>query len=275
MSEVGWFQKYVLTPDPCMNLKDRLPSIPPILRKQGWVVGAALMEKWFREARNGDAEKGNHDVNTVKMKWVLSFPRAKAVYDKAIQERVWVKNAKAQEEIVKLIKNSKCLPPAVVGNRLDFGNAGEGTKFITGDAMGKFNKTQIQFRKVSQNPLGTLDDMFAALANFNFNFVVEGSVECISATPAKYKVTIDKVGIYVRDSYDFNDKKGDWFSQPLGLLSCVNDELNRDLDLSRHYITNESFRAWRDYHGNGRGGDYLVFSDIVVLNTQDSFEFSP
>jgi hypothetical protein len=39
------------------------------------------------------------------------------------------------------------------------------------------------------------------------------------------------------------------------------------------YVTNEDFRKWRKKYGNGKGGDFLVFSDIKIINVSDSFEF--
>ena len=90
---------------------------------------------------------------------------------------------------------------------------------------------------------------------------------------ARYKVTLDKVGIYVQDSYDFNDKDpnaGDFSSQPLGFWDC---EEQKTPGLGAYYVTNRDFRDWRDQYGNGKGGDFLVFSDIKVISVSDSFEF--
>jgi YD repeat-containing protein len=73
-----------------------------------------------------------------------------------------------------------------------------------------------------------LDDLFAALANFDFHFVTQGTVERLPDVNGKprYKVTLDKVGIYVKDSYDFNDDSTSlnpktWVSQPLGYWDCA------------------------------------------------------
>lgn len=127
--------------------------------------------------------------------------------------------------------------------------------------------------------------MFAALANFNLNFVTQGTVERLPDVDGKprYKVTLDQVGIYVKDSYDFNDdavwyKPWSWPSQPLGFWSCVDQDASKDggkmFDSNYKYVTNEDFREWRDQYGNGKGGDFLVFSDIKVLTLYDTFEFS-
>jgi len=57
-------------------------------------------------------------------------------------------------------------------------------------------------------------------------------------------VTITEVGVYVRDSFDFNDH-----SQFLGFWG------HRDTP-----VNNATFREWRTKFS--KGGDYEVFSDI-------------
>lgn len=54
--------------------------IPGIMRGMGWRVSAALMESWFRRGANAQAALGVPDTTTVRMDWVLGFPRAAAVY---------------------------------------------------------------------------------------------------------------------------------------------------------------------------------------------------
>jgi hypothetical protein len=56
-------------------------------------------------------------------------------------------------------------------------------------------------------------------------------------------VTVAEVGIYVKDSFDFND------DQFLGFWGYRDTPTN-----------NSDFREWRDQ--NNAGGDFLVFSDI-------------
>ena len=140
----------------------------------------------------------------------------------------------------------------------------------------------IQHRVVNSNMFSDpLDDLFAALGNFAFHFVVAGTVERLPDVngESRYRVILDQVGIYVRDSYDFNDKPGkwnepqSWISQPLGYWDCEDQEAGRTPGFGAYYVENEDFREWREKYGNGKGGDYLVFSEIRVITVNDSFEF--
>ncbi len=59
--------------------------------------------------------------------------------------------------------------------------------------------------------LTDLDDLSAALGNFAFRVAVAGGVTFVSGS--KHLVTLSEVGIYVRDSFDFN---GDQFPSDSG-----------------------------------------------------------
>jgi len=284
--------------DPCAKLETRIPALPGIMRNQGWTIGPKLMEHWLEAAPNNDPAKNihRHDITTVKMNWVLGFPRAVNVYQMAINGRVWVNQAAQKEIIEKLIRNKGRLP-ATVGGKIEFGNVGEGQARFAHTAEDFHKNWHIQNRSFQQELTDPLDDLYAALGDFHFYFLVKGWVTRLKDQDTKphYKVMIEKVGMYVRDSYDFNDPDC-WYcwvvpSQPLGFWSCEKNyaaklprptlELNpipfaqpptRVVpDPSAHYVNNASFRAWRN--SQGKGGDFLVFSDIKVFNVNDSFEF--
>ena len=63
------------------------------------------------------------------------------------------------------------------------------------------HRNAVNFRSVDQGLFTGMDDMTAALANFNFHVQIGGSVE--PADFDSFRVTVTKVGIYVRDQYDF------------------------------------------------------------------------
>jgi hypothetical protein len=263
--------------DPCKELETRLPELPNIMNHLGWTNGEVLMEDWFSRAKNDkpkDDKKPN--IDTIEMEWVLGYERAYKVYEKAVEEKIWA-NAAAQAEIRKLIDREGKLPLLVnVGDKATFGDSGFGRTF-TPEQMKQFDEDyafqQRQvFSSIKDDPL---DDLFAALGNFNLNFVAKGTVERLPDDAngnAHYKVQINQVSIYVKDSYDFNDDT--WYSQPLGFWSCMEEKASKmPQNLSYKYVNNKDFRDWRDKYGNGYGGDFLVFSDIKVLTVYESFEF--
>jgi hypothetical protein len=101
-----------------------------------------------------------------------------------------------------------------------------------------------------------LDDMSAALGNFAFRVAVAGGVTPIPRTQ-RFEVIIAEVGVYVRDSYDFN---GDQF---LGFWDDQDNAMSMINPLSGTGVSNSDFRAWRDR--NGKGGDFMVYSDVIKM----------
>ena len=81
----------------------------------------------------------------------------------------------------------------------------------------------------------------------------------------RHQVSITEVGVYVRDSFDFN---GDQF---LGYWDDSDNSVSILNPLSGERVSNESFRQWRT--ANNRGGDFLVFSDVkrTRLSAPDVF----
>lgn len=87
---------------------------------------------------------------------------------------------------------------------------------------------------------------------------------CQSCDPPNviyYELTIEQVGIYIRDSYDFNGFQilGPWEIRDHAPRTCV--------------VTNGDFRDWRQ--ANGRGGDFLLFSDIELTTRADKLLLYP
>jgi hypothetical protein len=76
-----------------------ITDIPNIMRKNGRLSGAILMESWFSRPAVAYPSYGPADVTTIRMDWVLSFPRAKEVYDRLLNERIWAVGAGRREMI--------------------------------------------------------------------------------------------------------------------------------------------------------------------------------
>jgi hypothetical protein len=75
-------------------------------------------------------------------------------------------------------------------------------------------------------------------------------------TPDQTIFTIDTVGIYLRDQYDFI---GD---QSLGYWRVSDNNVTKTWRPDSTEMTNESFRNWRST--SGKGGDFEVFSDVEI-----------
>ena len=260
--------------DACAELKTRIPELPYIMSMHGWGIAARLMDRWLHLGANSVPEQGVHDTTTVQMNWVLSFPIAAEVYDKAHAEKVWVNEA-AQRRIEKDLIRGRGLLPKEIGERLEIGNVGEGEFLHPGNWLQFHKNWQVQLREVKQSIIKSpIDELYGALGDFSFYYLVKGWVEHIAdkGGSPRYKVTINRVGVYIRDSYDFNGP------QTLGFWGCNPIYIGNGLKLqgssNRYHVTNGDFRTWREKYGRGYGGDFLVFSNIKRFNTNDSFEFS-
>jgi len=73
-----------------------ITKIPGVMRTHKWVNGAKLMKKWFEGSPNNKPRMGLPSTDIIKMNWVLTYPRAKNVYDTLIKEKAWV-NAAAKK----------------------------------------------------------------------------------------------------------------------------------------------------------------------------------
>jgi hypothetical protein len=227
-----------------------ITNIPRIMRANRMPIGAKLMESWFLRPTATAPHYGTVDTTTVTMKWALGFTRAKKKHDEIVSGKIWA-NTAAQRVIEKNLRN-KGLIGAVPQN---FGDLSKAPMDLDAD--------QINQRVVGMSDMTeSLDDMDAALGNFVFQVIVAGTV---SPKGTNHQVDIKEVGIYIRDSYDFNGYQ---------FLGCWDDSKNtvsRNPLASGDTVFNSTFRDWRAT--NGMGGDYMIYSDVtrMVLPVPDSF----
>ena len=238
--------------------------IPEKMRAKGWTQGAILMEEWFRRPKlvRADDPKtvpfnfGPPVLNVIKMDWVMSpeFPRAKRVYDELVDGKLW-KNDAAKQLLVQRLNKLGILTQAKnnQGQKIKFGD-------LTSANVIQIEELYIQSRPMNEGQISkavnylfnSFDGLTASLAEFDVHLAVKGYV---SVSNQVLNVTVEEIGVYVKDSYDF---VGD---QPLGKWD--EDALKA--------VTNKDFRDWREK--TGKGGDFLVYSDIkrTTLIPPDTF----
>lgn len=256
-----------------------LTNIPKIMRSQGWIRGATLMTKWF----NGPAVQVPHyaftDTSTIKMRWVLGYRSPKELYDSIFRERIWANDAarkilakrlqswgklsKSQQRFDQTVMPASLLESEYINYR-SYGGGYSGYS-SSGYSTSGYSGSGTSYA-ASNNASGQaygLSDLVAALGAFNFRVVVAGSV--VPALPGPYQVTITKVGVFVRDSFDFEG------FQFLGFWDDSDNSVSAFNPLSGTAVFNSTFREYRKQHG--RGGDLLVFSDVLVttLNPPHTF----
>lgn len=211
-------------------------AIPGIMIANGMTTAPTLMNRWFA------APAGRQTPNTtvVKMDWVLSFDRARKVYEKIITDKVLL------------------TPAAVAVIRKKYGKTVGAFGDFTLPVM-DLHMEQVQFQQFSASETDDLDDLFCALGNFSFFVAIKGS-----ATAAAINIT--HIAVYVRDDYEFDDKgfvQKKIMSQVLGYWNHKTLKVSKLPGPDFSYVSNSDFRSYRK--GTGTGGDFLIFSDIRVI----------
>lgn len=230
------------------------------MRAQGWNKAATLMDRWFAGPPVATPRYHTPDTTTITMSWALGFQRARGTYDKLKNDRIWA-NPAAQGEIAKMLRGKNLL----TNSRVRFGQMASPVTTLDADYInyrslsggylgysGSYSGAYSGYSPSAYNG-GGMDDMLAALGNLNFRVLVAGVVEP-SASGTGHDVTIEEVGVYIRDSYSF---EGD---QHLGFWDDSDNSVSALNFFSGTRVTNASFRQWRA--ANSKGGDFLIFSDI-------------
>lgn len=226
-----------------------ITKIPGIMRANKWFNGAALMDEWFAGPPTAMPAYTTPDTTTINMdSWVLTFPRARTVFDTMVRDKVWMSAA------AKPIFASRL-------TAMGIGPNAELSRDISSKSAEDQHPLHVNLKQVPT--VTTLDDMDAALGNFSIYVVPLG----FDVEPAvgKQRVTLYTVGFHAMDSYDFNGR------QVLGWWDEASNTASGFPMLSGTEADNGDFRDWRT--ANKKGGDFLVYSDVkeVSISPPDTF----
>lgn len=196
--------------------------------------------------------------------WLLTFPKVRAIYDtKIVAEEYW-RTPKAEAQLAAILARNGLLG----GGSTTFGNLGGDITTLDPDYYQSLGVPA----SLAGDPL---DDLFGALANFNLRLLASGRIE--AASDGEHLVTVERYGVYVQDSYDFEDSKpalgspSSWVSQPLGYWNETAKAVSKIPGFGYDYVTNADFRAWRK--AKGFGMDFLVYSDVKVTPIPGGWTF--
>ncbi|MCZ2134236.1 MAG: DUF6402 family protein [Burkholderiales bacterium] len=242
------------------------PDIALAMRRMGWNNASALMTRWVNgnawtmtEAIKGDETDPTTlsatqvHTSTITMAWLKGFPGPRAAYDDLCANAL---NVPGQSLLRARLKKAGWTRGVFV----------HGSTRLAAPQLGALGY-------VNSRPFGgtmdTLNDLYGAIGRGMLHAAAVGRVE---ARGKGHVFVVDRVGIYLRDAYDFNDD--DWIPQPLGIwnkqrcLSKTESAAFISSPLAQIYyrsqgfeeVFNATFRRWRDT--TGRGGDFLVYSDV-------------
>lgn len=114
---------------------------------------------------------------------------------------------------------------------------------------------------------GTVDDFYAAIGKGTIKLAVSGITTPLPNN--KWRLAIDQLGTYLRDTYDFigDQSLGNWsrsgFTRfaPLAYTIAVDPQFAPEgSENSWFAVSNAAFRGYRRYYH--RGGDFVIFSDV-------------
>lgn len=250
-----------------------LDEIPSAMDKMGWKVSAKMMRRWFaakpayimtENVRNGMVKPqqlaaSQYDDQIIKMDWALDFPRCVQPFEDLVMN--WHSAAG-----LKQLKGHLIAAGWTPGKTTALGS-------LHMNARDLDKICQVNFIRFGET-LDTMDDMYGALGKASYKLAVVGKTRK-SSVPGRDAFEVDKIGVYIRDTYDFNDDGV--FPEPLGIWNkerCLSKpEMAAYLTMTpamiaRTYqgfvpVFNGDFRRWQKAHNSG--GDFVVFSDVKWL----------
>lgn len=261
-----------------------IDMIPNAMRKMGWEMAPKLMEHWFSifpaysfnkesktELLNCDARSippSKVNDNIVKMAWANQYPQVKNGINEL--RSTW-----------HTINSRKILKKHI--SKLDI-SEGETIKFGFSDDVKELDATAQANFLIIGDKFDTINDWYGAIGNCNLKVCVRGTVNLLNDI---LTLTIESLGFYIKDTYDFldNHKFGIDIPESLGIwgkerilnkvetLSYMSSYGSGAFGLLVEIfpgfvpVFNSDFRKWQKKHNTG--GDYIVFSDLLWMPPLD------
>lgn len=249
-------------------------DIPDVMEyKLAWPKSAEIMRKWFslpgramtdREKEGDDRYVETHiDTSMFNWRWLNSFERVREAKELLLSDKVlWKDNAK--NEIKKCLKASSY-------------------KLIDGDIENRslaivelHARWQFQHSKVGYE-LGAVDDLYGSLGNFALYAAIQKAHLYEEGGQSYLRVT--EIAIYMRDTFEFIGSQylGHWDHDGMG--GNVSGGVFNLFDLewklpawnpkqgTIEAFGNQDFRKYRE--ACGKGGDLLLFSDIITVDVDE------
>lgn len=275
--------------------------MPQILNILGWEYGEKFQRIWFTEGNLVERETEDPKLDAISWSWIMQSS------DEAREEYIQLKNETIENlgaffdnntrkslksEINKMINEGLTSIPTAENPRSEFGVYSEkiitkpSKRFPNGEEMPEFEKYYFN-SKAFGGPfdLGKhyvrngrkFDDFIAALATYNYHVMGSGYLTFKKGgrwSSDYTEVTVDTLGFYVKDSFDFIDDDPT-VEQPLGFWKVVDMdtiEVKKDPDNKNEFfeVTNRNFRDYRDAHNMGY--NFHLYSTIFKLSTNISFK---
>lgn len=257
-----------------------IDMIPKAMENMGWEMAPKIMKRWFSIspaysfdentkslALDCDAstlELSRVSTEIVTMSWAMKFQQVAGGIESL--KAGW-NTLKAKEVLKKRLLKIGYKPG-------QFGTIG-----MTDDVKVLDSTAQVNFIRIGDKT-DVINDWYGAVGNANLKVCLRGGV---IVGDEKFTVTIDALGFYLKDTYDFLDdnKLGIGIPELLGVwgeskilnkaetiaymssyTSGIFGKLARDY-MGYVPVFNGDFKEWQKKHN--AGGDFIVFSDVLWI----------
>jgi hypothetical protein len=248
-----------------------LIDVPSSMRREGWTVGAALMERWFNanawtmpaNVKTGDAPAPSSAIDTsTRMRWALGFARVSAANSNLLS--TWSqgeRRAKSGGQVANQLR--RWITHHGLSGRQPFRFGDLSQPIVQVDRFCAINRDIVE-----SSFFGPVDDFYAAFGNAAVKLAVSAQVTPVTGG---WEVKIDQAATYLRDTYDFNGDQplGSWGPDGFSRVAVLAPGIEIDPNASGSSwlggqrvwsVDNESFRDYRARFN--KGGDFIVFSDL-------------
>ncbi|MEN8516529.1 DUF6402 family protein [Burkholderia sp. RS02] len=291
-----------------------IQEIPAAMRKMHLPTSAKLMERWFSGKLNYSRTSSDesleinqygkpypsdmYDMSTIKLDWILRFPRAKRQFNYLINEMI--RSPKSRIQLYKLlIPHKDCAARLytddICGNDLrDLHRRFQFQYSKVDSTFGQKIETQLD-AQLRNN--GVPDDLSGALGSFNIYVALGSARFSWDVNSHRTIAEVTGVWVYVKDNYTFTDESnersqylGHWSSDgviivPYSAIAAFSNSehipyvkyaVARGDSLIKgnvHYpVENIDFRKWSKIHD--RGGDFIIYSDKKFIPISPPIEIS-
>lgn len=261
-----------------------IQDVPKAMDKLSMPMSAKLQRRWFAGYENYSRSKDDLfaeidqngaryaramvDDTTIKMDWVLRFPRSKEAFGELIKEGV--RHPDAISNLRDILLPYRKLQGVIAWNEAnsDFLEFHRKFQFQRQPANSTFGQRISSFLDRNFTAGGVPDDLTGALGSFNFYAAVD------YARFDRQRNEVPHLWVYVRDPYEFSDDQflGHWSASHVAVVPAHHlaggkgwfqypvvhgDVYGKGSVL--YPVTNKDYRDWRAHHK--QGGDFMIYTD--------------
>ncbi len=239
-------------------------EIRNIMAAQGWQTAVRCQNEWINHPMNTQPSAVPPVTGILTMSWILGFQVANDEFNIIFSNATW-KSKEALESLATQIKkmstNNLISLPQTVGGSCTFGTFSMST--LPGKSYPEIEEYYYQYQARSTKLYDSIDEFLGAIGSLTFHIAAKGKVEKLASG---YKIDIEQVGVYVKDSYDFTG------SQYLGCWDIRTNTISQfpSPASSGVNIYNSDYQEYQKRTGMGK--NYLNYSDVSVKNMGYTFE---